>query len=141
MLKTLVLCLLLLTIAPTWAKPGSARSSSSLRGSSGGSHKGGPYTKPKARRSASATARRTPSSRAIKCAACTRTGTGKIRRSAQARRSFERTHPCPSTGKTSGACPGYVVDHVIPLKRGGPDAPRNMQWQTTAAAKAKDRVE
>ena len=26
--------------------------------------------------------------------------------------------------------PGYVVDHIIPLKRGGADAPWNMQWQT-----------
>ena len=50
-------------------------------------------------------------------------------------------HPCPSTGKTYGACPGYVVDHVQALKHGGADAPYNMQWQTTAEAKAKDRVE
>ena len=41
----------------------------------------------------------------------------------------------------TGACPGYVVDHVVPLKRGGADAPENMQWQTTAEAKAKDKVE
>jgi len=34
-----------------------------------------------------------------------------------------------------------VVDHVVPLKRGGADAPANMQWQTTAEAKAKDRIE
>jgi hypothetical protein len=33
------------------------------------------------------------------------------------------------------------VDHVAPLMRGDPDAPWNMQWQTTADAKAKDRVE
>ena len=42
----------------------------------------------------------------------------------------------PSTGRTSGACPGYVIDHVVPLKRGGADAPSNMQWQTEAAATA-----
>jgi hypothetical protein len=30
-----------------------------------------------------------------------------------------------------------VIDHVIPLKRGGPDTETNMQWQTIAAAKAK----
>jgi len=35
----------------------------------------------------------------------------------------------------------YVIDHVVPLRRGGADSPGNMQWQTTAAAKAKDRVE
>jgi hypothetical protein len=29
-------------------------------------------------------------------------------------------------------------DHVIPLKRGGADAPWNMQWQTIAEGKAKD---
>jgi hypothetical protein len=34
-----------------------------------------------------------------------------------------------------------VIDRVVPLKRGGPDAPGNMQWQTKAAAKAKDKVE
>jgi hypothetical protein len=37
--------------------------------------------------------------------------------------------------------PGYVIDHVVPLKRGGADAPRNMQWQTIEAAKAKDKWE
>ena len=57
------------------------------------------------------------------------------------RDAFMREHPCPSTGKRGGACPGYVVDHVVPLKRGGPDSPSNMQWQTTEAGKAKDRVE
>jgi hypothetical protein len=45
-----------------------------------------------------------------------------------------------TTGRTSGACPGYVVDHVTPLKRGA-DRPENMQWQTTAAGKAKDKRE
>ncbi len=27
---------------------------------------------------------------------------------------------------------GYVIDHIIPLKRGGCDCPVNMQWQTKA---------
>ena len=44
------------------------------------------------------------------------------------------------TGYPKGR-PGYVIDHVIPLACGGPDAPSNMQWQTVADAKAKDRVE
>jgi hypothetical protein len=34
-----------------------------------------------------------------------------------------------------------VIDHIVPLKRGGSDVPWNMQWQTTADGKAKDRVE
>jgi hypothetical protein len=34
-----------------------------------------------------------------------------------------------------------VIDHVKPLKRGGADDPSNMQWQTTAEAKAKDKWE
>lgn len=66
---------------------------------------------------------------------------GRIARSAKAKQQFKRQHPCPSTGKGSGACPGYVIDHVHPLKRGGRDAPDNMQWQTVQDAKIKDRTE
>ena len=66
---------------------------------------------------------------------------GRIQRAATARKSFMASHPCPATGKTSGACPGFVVDHIKPLKCGGAHATRNMQSETTAAAKAKDRVE
>lgn len=54
---------------------------------------------------------------------------------------FQRTHPCPSTGRTIGACPGWVRDHIIPLCAGGPDSVANMQWQTVAAGKLKDRAE
>src|SRR5436190_9882885 len=63
---------------------------------------------------------------------------GHIRRSAIAKHEFERQHPCPSTGRTGGRCPGYVVDHRNPLECGGSDTPSNMQWQTKEAAKAKD---
>jgi hypothetical protein len=66
---------------------------------------------------------------------------GKIKRSHAAKSAFVREHPCPSTGKTTGRCPGYVVDHVQALECGGPDNSSNMQWQTTADAKAKDRTE
>jgi hypothetical protein len=66
---------------------------------------------------------------------------GRIARSSKAKDEFKKAHPCPSTGRTSGACPGYVIDHVQALKHGGADSPSNMQWQTKAEAKAKDRVE
>jgi hypothetical protein len=62
-------------------------------------------------------------------------------RDVAARRAFQSSHPCPATGRSTGACPGYVVDHVVPLKRGGADKPENMQWQTVARARAKDKVE
>ncbi|MBU1692305.1 MAG: HNH endonuclease [Gammaproteobacteria bacterium] len=52
-----------------------------------------------------------------------------------------KQHPCPSTGQSSGACPGYVIDHIAALKRGGADRPDNMQWQTKEEAKEKDRWE
>jgi hypothetical protein len=62
-------------------------------------------------------------------------------RSREVTREFQRQHPCPSTGQTSGACPGYWRDHVVPLACGGADAVSNMQWQTIADAKAKDAWE
>jgi hypothetical protein len=66
---------------------------------------------------------------------------GRIKRSSAAKDSFKRHHPCPSTGRHTGACPGYVIDHVRALECGGADSPENMQWQTVSAAKAKDRTE
>ena len=66
---------------------------------------------------------------------------GRIQRSPVAKNAFKRAYPCPSTGRATGACPGYVVDHVIALCVGGVDAPSNLQWQNVADAKAKDRVE
>jgi hypothetical protein len=66
---------------------------------------------------------------------------GRIQRSEAVRNAFKREHPCPATQQPKGPCPGYVIDHVIALKRGGADTPANMQWQTVDEAKAKDRVE
>jgi hypothetical protein len=62
-------------------------------------------------------------------------------RSRPARAAFLRAHPCPANGAPRGSCPGFVVDHVIPLRCGGPDAPANMQWQTVTQAKRKDVLE
>ena len=60
---------------------------------------------------------------------------GRLARSRTARSRFER-----QTGHPHG-WPGHVIDHIVPLACGGRDSPDNMQWQTTAEAKAKDRVE
>lgn len=62
-------------------------------------------------------------------------------RSAAERTAFHRSNPCPSTGKLHGKCPGYVVDHIVPLCAGGADHQINMQWQELAASKAKDKLE
>lgn len=66
---------------------------------------------------------------------------GRVKRSVAAKDAFRREHLCPSTGKASGPCPGYVIDHVKPLACGGLDDPSNMQWQTVADGKAKDKWE
>ena len=54
---------------------------------------------------------------------------------------FRLANPCPSTGQTNGACTGYVIDRIIPVACGGAEEPANMQWQTLAEAKEKDRWE
>jgi len=51
-------------------------------------------------------------------------------RSKSVRAKFQRSNPCPSTANARGACPGYQVDHIRPLHRGGADATHNMQWLT-----------
>ena len=65
----------------------------------------------------------------------------RIKRSQSAKIEFKAQHPCPATGATKGPCKGYVIDHINPLACGGADAPDNMQWQTVADAKAKDKWE
>ena len=62
-------------------------------------------------------------------------------RNAAQRAAFVKAHHCPSTGRARGRCPGYVVDHIVPVCAGGPDHPSNMQWQTVEEAKIKDREE
>lgn len=65
----------------------------------------------------------------------------RIARSEAAKRAFAKLHACPATHQHRLPCPGYVIDHIKPLACGGADAPRNMQWQTIAAGKAKDKWE
>lgn len=62
-------------------------------------------------------------------------------RSPKARRAFMKLYPCPSTGKTSGPCPEYRADHIIPLACGGADHWMNFQWLTVDDWKAKSKWE
>ena len=54
---------------------------------------------------------------------------------------FRKKEACPATGKFSGPCPDWVVDHIVPLCWGGADTPLNMQWQKKVDSYLKDRFE
>lgn len=63
-----------------------------------------------------------------------------------AKAEFRKIHECPSTGRNTGACPGWQVDHVIPLASCGCDIVENLQWlkntiKTCAGTECKDRWE
>lgn len=66
---------------------------------------------------------------------------GRIVRSNAARHAFARETACPSTGRNALPCPGYRIDHVVPLKRCGLDQPGNMQWLTVSDWRDKSRWE
>jgi len=75
-----------------------------------------------------------------------RDSNGVIIRSSKPVYAFWHTHPCPVTFKTTGACPGWSIDHVIPLASGGCNILENMQWlpneiKTCAGKFCKDRWE
>ena len=105
----------------------------------GGSHSGGHSSKSYSSRSyshSSHSPKTTYSQRSPKYASgVQRYPKGKIKKSSSAKHDFMK-----QSGYPNGR-PGYVVDHVTPLKRGGADSPSNMQWQTKADAKAKDKWE
>ena len=53
---------------------------------------------------------------------------GEIIRRADVLRTFQKIHPCPSTGLTTGACPNWQKNHPIPLACGGCDEVSNLEW-------------
>jgi len=65
----------------------------------------------------------------------------RMHRSSVARYQFANSHACPATGQSMLPCPGYQIDHVIPLKCGGADDPSNMQWLSIHDHKAKTKRE
>ena len=62
------------------------------------------------------------------CGVPVRDATGAIVRSVATINAFRAIHPCPVTGKTTGACHGWAINHTIPLACGGCDAVSNMDW-------------
>src|SRR5205085_3992504 len=73
--------------------------------------------------------------------ACAGPLSAKEHRSREVTREFQREHPCPSTGLTSGACPGYRQGSRLAARLRRPRRSFQHQWQTVAAAKAKYRWE
>lgn len=69
-----------------------------------------------------------------------RNESGKTERSGAVLAAFRAKYPCPATKKSTGACPGWAIDHVIPLACGGADAVYNLQWlpNTIKSAKGPD---
>jgi hypothetical protein len=80
------------------------------------------------------------------CGEPVRNPDGSIKRSPQVLSAFRKIHPCPSTGRVGGACPGWQMNHVIPLYSGGCDAVTNLDWmpdeiKTCAQPWCRDRWE
>jgi hypothetical protein len=98
-------------------------------GSAKGAAKGSAHSKP------AKAAKTKPTATKTARVAVPRDERGRIQRSDAARHAFAR-----QTGYPKGR-PGYVIDHIVPLACGGADAPSNMQWQTIAEGKAKDKTE
>lgn len=54
------------------------------------------------------------------------------RRSLSVRDAFIRANPCPVTGSSARApCPGWQIDHIVPLCAGGPDELSYLRWLRT----------
>ena len=72
--------------------------------------------------------------------ACSGAG-ARIERSQAEVRAFRAQEACPATGRTRGACPGWQVDHSVPLCAGGPDHRSNMAWLTVEDHRFKTLVD
>jgi hypothetical protein len=105
----------------------SSHSTTSKSKSKSGSKSGTSHTKSQASTSSGTTHHKSTSAK--------RDANGRIARSEAVKHQFE-----VQTGYPHGR-PGYVVDHITPLACGGADVPSNMQWQTIAASKLKDKTE
>lgn len=75
------------------------------------------------------------------CGAPKRDASGGIIRRADVIAAYKKVHPCPSTGLYGGACPGWALNHNIPLACGGCDAVSNLSFMRADAKAIVDSYE
>lgn len=71
------------------------------------------------------------------CGPPKRDARGVIVRSSAVLRQFQALNHCPSTHAPTGACPGWIKDHVRPLAACGCDSIGNLQWLPVEMWRAK----
>ena len=74
------------------------------------------------------------------CGTPKRGADGRIKRRSDVLRAFKARYNCPSTGEPTGSCPGWAIDHVIPLSVGGCDTVINLQWLPNEIKSSKGRL-
>lgn len=63
------------------------------------------------------------------CGEPARYADGTIKRSQAVLNRFVAVFPCPATLEATTSCPGWQINHIIPLASGGGcDAPLNLMW-------------
>lgn len=72
------------------------------------------------------------------CGSPIRDTNGVIVRSSAVITAFRKFHPCPSTLLFSGACPGWSINHIIPLACGGCDAVSNLVYTPNSIKSCSD---
>ena len=73
------------------------------------------------------------------CGEPARTSAGAIKRDRAVLRAFRKVFPCPATLQP-GACPGWQLNHQLPLAAGGCDAVANLWWQPVATKVCRKEV-
>ena len=72
------------------------------------------------------------------CGEPKRDASGSIIRRSDVLAAFQKIHPCPSTGLTTGACPYWQKNHGAPLACGGCDSVSNLNWVPTIIKTCKE---
>ena len=74
------------------------------------------------------------------CGEPERDAKGRIKRDPKVLRAFVAVFPCPTTLRHSTSCPGFALDHTIPLASGGCHTTGNLTWMPTALKSCAGRV-